>query len=143
MKLSIAKLVGWSATAGATATTFALAPFAKAQTPAPAAGSDLDFFFGGDSGSGKDAFAGASGLGNQELTTTIASIINTALSFLGIVAVVIILYGGFLWMTSGGNDDKVKQAKKLMISGVIGLAIILSSFAIATFVIGRLATATS
>lgn len=137
MKLSIAKLVGWSATAGAAATTFALAPFAKAQDP------DLDFFFGGDTGTGAGDFAGTSGLGDQDLTTTIASIINTALGFLGIVAVVIILYGGFLWMTSGGNDDKVKQAKKLMISGVIGLAIILSSFAIATFVIGRLASATT
>jgi uncharacterized membrane protein len=53
----------------------------------------------------------------------------------GIIAVVIILAGGFKWMTAGGNEDKVGEARKMIISGVIGLAIIMSAFAIAQFVI--------
>ncbi len=81
-------------------------------------------------------------LGNQDLRTTVASIINVALSLLGIVAVVIILIGGFQWMTAGGNDDKVAGARKLIFSGIIGLAIILSAWAIATFVISSLSAAT-
>lgn len=83
------------------------------------------------------------GLGSADVRTTIASIINVALGLLGIVALVIILYGGFKWMTAGGNDDQVGEARKIIIAGVIGLAVILSSYAIANFVIDQLATATS
>jgi ABC-type uncharacterized transport system YnjBCD permease subunit len=89
----------------------------------------------------RDEF-GEGGLGTQDIRTTIASIINVALSLLGIVAVVIILMGGFKWMTSGGSEEKVGEAKKLIFSGIIGIAIILSSWAIATFVIQQLSTAT-
>ena len=45
-------------------------------------------------------------------------------------------------MISGGNEDKVGEAKGLIISGIIGLAIILSAWAITKFVIGSLVTAT-
>lgn len=81
-------------------------------------------------------------LGNSDLRTTIARLINVALSLLGVIAVVIILAGGFKWMTAGGNDDKVAEARKMIFSGIIGLAIILSSWAIALFVLNRLRDAT-
>jgi len=64
--------------------------------------------------------------------------IQYILAFLGVVAVVIILYAGFMWMTAAGNDEKVGKAKKTLISGVIGLVIVLLAYAIATFVIERL-----
>lgn len=76
--------------------------------------------------------------GGTDLRTIIARIINFALGFLGIVAVGLILYGGFLWMTAAGDEDKVEQAKKLLKNAVIGLIIILASWAIATFLITRL-----
>jgi type IV secretory pathway VirB2 component (pilin) len=81
-------------------------------------------------------------LGNQGLQETIASLINVALSLLGIVAVVIILAGGFMWMTAGGNDEKVAGARKLIFSGIIGLAIILSAWAVTRFVFSALQSAT-
>ncbi len=81
------------------------------------------------------------GLGTRSLQDTIASIIRVALSLLGIVAVVIILMGGFKWMTAGGNSDEVDKARQLILNGVIGLAIILSAFAISKFVIESLSTA--
>ncbi|MBT3538607.1 hypothetical protein HOF40_03390 [Candidatus Parcubacteria bacterium] len=81
-------------------------------------------------------------LGSQDLRTTAASIINVALSLLGIVSVVIILIGGFRWMTAGGNDEKVGEARKWIFSGIIGLAIILSAWAISRFVLEKLVTAT-
>lgn len=100
-----------------------------------------DELFGGElTGS---EFAGEAGLGAGDLPTTIASIIRVALGFLGIVAVVIILLGGFKWMTAGGNEDKVKDAKKFMIGGVIGLVIVLSAYAIASFVITQITTTTA
>lgn len=76
------------------------------------------------------------------LIGTITSIINVALGLLGIIAVVIILYAGFQWMTAGGNEEKVTEAKGRIIQGVIGLAIIMSAYAIANFVITQLSTAT-
>lgn len=82
------------------------------------------------------------GLGTNDIRLTIASIIRVAMGLLGIVAVVIILIGGFTWMTAGGNDEKVGEAKKWIFAGVIGLAIILSAFALAQFVINSLTNAT-
>lgn len=81
-------------------------------------------------------------LGNRGLQETVSGVINVALSLLGIVAVVIVLIGGFKWMTAGGSEDKVAEARKLIFSGIIGLAIIMSAWAIARFVIVQLAEQT-
>lgn len=77
-------------------------------------------------------------LGNRDLVTSVAGLINVALGFLGVVAVIIILYGGFIWMTSKGAPDKIQKAKLIIISAVIGLAIILSAYAISRFVVQSL-----
>lgn len=86
--------------------------------------------------------AQATGLGQKDIRVTVAEIIRVAMGLLGIVAVVIILIGGFTWMTAGGNEEKVGEAKKWIFAGIIGLAIILSAYALATFVINSLITAT-
>ncbi|PIQ78126.1 MAG: hypothetical protein COV79_05500, partial [Parcubacteria group bacterium CG11_big_fil_rev_8_21_14_0_20_41_14] len=62
---------------------------------------------------------------------------------LGIVAVIIILAGGFKWMTAGGNEDKVSESRQMIIQGVIGLVVIFAAWAIASFVISSLQSATS
>lgn len=81
-------------------------------------------------------------LGAGDVRQTAARIINVALGFLGIIAVVVVLLGGFKYMISGGSTEKTEDAKKLIVSGIIGLAIILSAWAITSFVISRLITAT-
>lgn len=68
----------------------------------------------------------------------VGRIIQIILSFLGAIAVILIIYAGFLWMTSGGDEEKIGQAKKILKNSIIGLAIILSSWAIATFLLSRL-----
>lgn len=83
------------------------------------------------------------GLGTQDVRTTVSKIINAFMGLLGIVAVCIILLGGFKWMTAAGNEEKVGEAKKLIISGVIGLIIIMSAYAIAQFVVGAVINGTS
>ena len=88
------------------------------------------------------SYGTATGLGNKDIRKTISQIINVALSLLGIVALVIILVGGFKWMTAGGNEEKVGEARKLIFAGITGLAVILASFAIARFVLAQLAAAT-
>src|SRR3989344_9110090 len=75
------------------------------------------------------------GLPQSDLRVAIVNIIRWALGFLGLVAVIIIMYGGYLWLTAGGDAKKIDKAKKLLISAVIGLIIILSAFIIASFII--------
>lgn len=82
------------------------------------------------------------GMGSKDVRTTVGSIIRAFMGLLGLVAVVIILLGGFKWMTSGGAEEKVQEAKKLIISGVIGLIIILSAYAISTFVVNAIINGT-
>jgi len=79
--------------------------------------------------------ADTTGLGNQDLMETINGIIQVILGFLGILAVIIILWGGFIWMTAMGDEGKVDTAKKLIVSGIVGIIIILSAYAIAQFVV--------
>lgn len=87
--------------------------------------------------------AGTAGIqGEEDIRIVIARIINVVLSFLGIIALLIVIYGGFTWMTAGGNQDKVDRAKKILINGAIGLTIIFLSWAITSFVIGALGAAT-
>ena len=85
---------------------------------------------------------GGGAFGTADLRDTIVSLVNVLLGFLGIIAVIIILWGGFKWMTAGGNEEKVGEARSLIIAGIIGLAIIIASFAISRFVIQSFSTAT-
>lgn len=82
-------------------------------------------------------------LGNGDVRSTAGRLINVALGFLGIISVVIVLMGGFKYMVSGGSTEKTDEARKYIISGIIGLAIILSAWAITTFVIQKLLQATA
>ena len=82
-------------------------------------------------------------LGTKPIAETVAGIINIFLGLLGILAVILILYGGFIWMTSRGEVDKVQRAKTIMISAVIGLVIVLSAYAIARFIVSSLVEETS
>lgn len=85
----------------------------------------------------------ATGLSNTDPRTVIANVIKVILGFLGIVAVVIIVVGGFEWMTSGGSDDKAKEGRTRITNGVIGLIIILAAYGLANFAINNLISATN
>lgn len=87
-------------------------------------------------------YATATLLTTVDIRIVIARIIQVALGLLGTLAVVIIVYAGYVWMTSLGDEDRIRQAKQTLINAAIGLAIILSAFSIATFVIEKLKLAT-
>lgn len=74
-------------------------------------------------------------LGTGDLTVIIGSIIRYALGLLGTIFLVLILYGGFLWMTAGGNEEKIGKAKKMLANSTVGLLIVILSYAIALFII--------
>lgn len=81
-------------------------------------------------------------LGSNSPIATAGKIIQVLLGLLGIIAVSIVVYGGFLWTTSGGSEEKISKAKKLLQNTVIGLIIILSAWGITTFVLNKLIGAT-
>jgi len=83
-------------------------------------------------------YADKIGLGKEDPRVIAARIVQIALGFIGIIAVGIIIYGGWLWMTSGGNEEKILTAKRVLKNAVIGLIIILSAFAIVSFIINKL-----
>lgn len=78
------------------------------------------------------------GLGDQSLEGIIASVIQVLLSILGIIFLILVLYAGFLYLTSQGDKDKAGKAIKLLTQAIIGLVIIIAAYAISTFVIGAL-----
>jgi len=77
----------------------------------------------------------------QFLSTKVGQIVGSILSFVGVLLMILIIYAGFLWMTSGGNEKHTEQAKNILTSAIIGLIIVLSAYAITAF-IGRQLTET-
>ena len=63
----------------------------------------------------------------------IVNIIRTTLSFLGIIFVGLVVYGGFLFITAHGEEDQITSGKKIVIGAVVGLIIILLSYSITLF----------
>lgn len=86
---------------------------------------------------GLTAVGEETGLQAEDPRIVIARIIRIFLGFLGVIAIAIIIYGGFLYMTSGGAPNKVEQARKVLINALIGLIIIILSFAITSYILNR------
>ncbi|MEK7545848.1 MAG: hypothetical protein AAB554_02105 [Patescibacteria group bacterium] len=77
------------------------------------------------------------------LPVIIGNIVRIGIGLLGIVFLVLTVYAGFLYLTASGDEDKVKHAKETLQRGVIGMLIISAAYAIASFVIGALTSATT
>ena len=71
------------------------------------------------------------------ISARVGIIIGSLLSFIGVLFMILIIYGGLLWMTARGNEQQVEKAKKLIIQSIIGLIIVLSAYAI-TNLIGQI-----
>lgn len=82
--------------------------------------------------------AGLVGETQPGLTSAIGSVISIFLGFLGVIALILIIYGGYLWMTAAGSEEKVKKAKDLLKNAAIGLIIILMAYTITFFVVKQL-----
>lgn len=93
-------------------------------------------------GAGLQELQQTSGLGNSSFITIVGKIIRVVLSILGVITLGVVIFGGFLWMTSSGSEENLDKAKKTIANGVIGLAITLSAFAITQFVMSSLSNAT-
>ncbi|MEI6378886.1 MAG: Ig-like domain-containing protein [Candidatus Falkowbacteria bacterium] len=74
------------------------------------------------------------GFGRKDPRVIVAGVVEVAIGFLGVLAILLMIYGGVVWMTAGGAPAKIETAKKILKNGVIGLLIVLSAFAVALFV---------
>ncbi len=95
-----------------------------------------------DDPTGINNFKDKTSLGKKPLQESVAGIINIALGLLGLIAVVLIVIGGFIWMTAAGNEEKIATAKKLLFAALIGLVIIITAWSIANFFIGSIVNVT-
>ena len=68
------------------------------------------------------------------MATRIGKIIGAVLSFVGVIFMVLIVYGGLTWMTASGNEKQVEKAKNLIVQAVIGLVVVLAAYAITKFI---------
>lgn len=75
-------------------------------------------------------------------TSLIKTIIQYALYLSAIVAVGFVIYGGFLYMTSGGKEDQAKNGRNTLVNALIGLVIIVLSYVIVEVVYRFITTGT-
>lgn len=75
---------------------------------------------------------------SASLTGRIEMIISTILGLVALAFFALTLYGGIIWLTARGKEEKVTQAKEILEAAIIGLIVISASYAIAKFVFSRL-----
>ncbi len=78
----------------------------------------------------------------RQAPEVVGQIINVFLGVLGVLFVVLLVYGGYLWMNARGNEQQVEKAKSLITQAVIGLTVMLAAYAISNFVVTELVNAT-
>ncbi len=64
----------------------------------------------------------------------VLTIVNYFLFFLGLIATIMVIYGGFLYITAGGDDTE--KAKKVLMYAAIGIIVVLISFALVNTILG-------
>lgn len=75
---------------------------------------------------------------NMDAESKIIGLINYFTGFLGLVAVVFLIYGGVLYMTASGDEGKVEKATKTIKNALIGLGVVVLSGLIVNFVLSAI-----
>ena len=86
-----------------------------------------------------DGSANSHGL-ETDVPTAIGKIVGVGLAFIGTLFLILIIYGGFVWMFARGNEQEVEKAKNLITQAVIGLVIVLAAYAVTSYIGSSLTT---
>lgn len=86
--------------------------------------------------SGKAGY-GQDEINQNEIATRIGRGLSVFLGFLGVIFIVLIIYGGWIWMTARGNEEKIKKARELITEAIIGVVVIMAAYALTRFIVGR------
>lgn len=85
------------------------------------------------------ATAGGGGYTTEDENTSLATILGTMvqalLGLVGILFLILTIWGGYQWMTAGGNEERVEKAKKTITQAVTGLVVVLGAWFIYVFII--------
>jgi len=94
---------------------------------------------------GLDKAAQGTSLNRQPIEVVAANIVQVVLGFVGILFMVLIIYGGFQWMTasSSGEKDAINNAKKTLTTAVVGLIIIIAAYSITYYITSYILNASS
>lgn len=76
--------------------------------------------------------------GLNEMVLIAINISKIILATLGSATLVVVIYGGFVWLTSAGNSQRVEHGKKVFEGALIGFAVVLGSWLIINFIIAAL-----
>ncbi|MBI2633183.1 MAG: hypothetical protein HYW78_02210 [Parcubacteria group bacterium] len=76
-------------------------------------------------------------LKTTDITVIVTNIVSEVIKYIGVLALLMFIYGGILWMTSGGSQDKIKKGKQVIIWAIFGLGLVLLSYSIVQFIIER------
>lgn len=79
--------------------------------------------------------------GNYQLTDVQAMVVefsNIILQIVGVLTFAMFIYGGVLFLTSAGNSNSVKTAKKIIVAAIVGLVIVFISYTLVQFFIGTI-----
>ncbi len=72
------------------------------------------------------------------LNEIIGTVVSMALSLLGIVFIILMVYAGYNWMTAQGDEEKVTNAKSTIIRAITGVIVVIGAYAIWYFVFNNL-----
>jgi hypothetical protein len=72
----------------------------------------------------------------SDVPTIVGTVIKYALSLVGVIFLVLMVYAGVIWMTARGDEARVSKAKDTIIAAIIGIIVVVASYAITNFVIG-------
>lgn len=92
----------------------------------------------GGEGAGDYGLSAVTGLPKGEISDVIIRVIRYVLGLVGVVLFAMLIYGGFMYMTSAGNEEQVKKAKNVLTYAIVGIVIIAMAFLITEFIIGAL-----
>lgn len=77
--------------------------------------------------------------GTPSVEDTIKNITNVLLFLIGAVSVIMLIIGGFKYVTSNGNADQIKSAKNTIMYAIIGIVVAITAYAIVDWLVGALA----
>lgn len=90
-----------------------------------------------DAGNTLNKVVGRTGVSTEDIPTFIGNIITGILSFVGLIFLILMVYGGFLWITARGDDEQINNARKTIIGAIIGMVILVAAYGITAFITSR------
>ena len=112
--------------------------FSLITMPAIVAGQGLKDAFGGTK-SPLNTVANQAGVKDVDSVGTVSGrIINTALTLVGLIFLLLMVYGGYLWMTARGDEGQVEKAQSIIRNAIIGIVLVIAAYAITYFITNKL-----